>query len=131
MRQVLKMVTPNLSESQKNQIDELRRPAEKTVIIAILAKLAIHKRMENDHKRQIILFTDYADLLFGEPEYALIQAILHLIEYDLDPYFPTLAVIRKVIDSFKLDFSDYESVLLEDKNKNEADVNDVRKVSEY
>ena len=102
MRKDVKTIPSSLSKDHLEQVERLRLPAEKTVIISILTKLAVHKRMENDVNRQAMLFKDYADLLYGQPEYAIIEAVLHLIEYDTDPYFPPLAVITEVIETKKI-----------------------------
>jgi len=102
----------DITEEEKKLVKKYRKPPTPAVIVSILMKLAVHKRMENDQDRQVILFADFADLLAKDPEYAIIQAVLYLIEYDTDPYFPVFSKLREAIDAQKIDFKEYDNVLL-------------------
>ncbi len=93
-------VNINLSDDEIKFLKKVQGGAGKDVALALLVKLAIHKRMENDQDRQKMLFMDYVSLLCDEPEYILLNAILYLIEYDEENIFPTLGKIKRIINGF-------------------------------
>jgi len=97
----IREVTPaDVTESERQEARNAQLPASKEIILSLLAKLAMHKRMTVDTQNQIILFTDFADLLYGVPEYALALAVFELIEKDKGKWFPLVADIRELADSF-------------------------------
>lgn len=80
-----------LTDSERAQFENVTKPASKEIIVLLLSRLAMHKRMAVDPQQQTVLFMDYADLLFGIPEYALASAVLDLIENDKGKWFPQVA----------------------------------------
>lgn len=82
------------------QAADARLPASKEIIMLLLARLAMHKRMTVDVVNQSALFMDFADLLFGVPEYALALAVFEIIETDKGKWFPLVAEIKDAAESF-------------------------------
>ena len=89
---------PRLDELQIEHIRNALLPASKELIVTMLVRMAMHKRMDADPSKQAIFYGDCADVLFGVSEYALALTVVHFIETDVSPWFPTLAAIRLAVD---------------------------------
>ncbi|WP_460640185.1 hypothetical protein [Larkinella harenae] len=88
---------PDLTDNERTLVANALLPASRQLIITLLARLAVHKRMEQDRGKQEMLFKDYSELLYGFPEYALALAVFDMIENDQSDWFPNLAKLREKI----------------------------------
>jgi hypothetical protein len=82
-------------------------PAPKELILTLIARLFMHKRVENDQTNQEILLDDFTELLFGLPEYAVAMAVFETIEDD-NPFLPPLGKIKQLAKSHVVEYKPFD-----------------------
>lgn len=91
---------PEMSEDERFVIEENKKPLPKSDIINHLSRyLEIHKRHTVDSAKLPILYMDYADKLFGYPEYAVTLGILDLVNDRKIVFFPNVGEVESAIES--------------------------------
>lgn len=92
---------PEVDEDTKKRIEHAQRPLKRDFIVDMLARyVAVHKRMNVGEDKRPILFADYANILNGLPEYALMLAMIELIEKDKEVWFPPCAKIKEMAEAY-------------------------------
>lgn len=92
---------PEVGDDTAKLIQHAQKPLKREFIIDMLARyVAVHKRMNVDGDKRQLLFADYANILNGLPEYAIMLAIIDLIEKDTSVWFPPCAKIKELAESY-------------------------------
>jgi len=96
---------PEVCDDTRKRIDHAQKPLKREFIIDMLARyVAVHKRMNVENDKRQILFADYANILSGLPEYALMLAVVDLLEKDKDVWFPPCAKIKEMAEAYAIEY---------------------------
>lgn len=90
------IVLPDVTDDEKELLRESRRACSKEIIINLITRyLSIHKRMMAEgEEKQVILYKDMADILYGLPEYALTLAVTDILKDPKQVFFPVVGQIK-------------------------------------
>lgn len=103
----LKWEIPPASPQESLIISQSLMPLEKTAIIDRFTRyLEIHKRHTVDAAKLPLLYADYADSLFGFPEYAVTLGILDILSDRKIVFFPNIGEIRAAIEPHLVEYEE-------------------------
>lgn len=100
-----KYESPDITPKEKKNLEIYQSALDRESIIDLLSRyLVVHKRMNVERDQRIYLLSDYANMLHGFPEYALVLAVFHFLEEDENIWFPTCGEIKKRAKSYVIEY---------------------------
>ena len=101
MKRVEKIEYPEMTQELGEFLSFASMPASKEMIVDWLHRLASHKRLHNDADNQVTRMVDYADLIFGVTEHALVLTVIDFIENGKSAWFPIVKEFKESMETYE------------------------------